>query len=118
MPTLPNSPTKRDPPRVLLSTTRGGSNGYFTFVSTYANVASKTTPATRNPMVKGSLHEVVSACEKPKTSENNPPATRNRPGRSSGSRLAPSSRCNHATVPAVAHTANTRLTKSVHRHDA
>ncbi len=30
-------------------------------------------------MVKGSLHAVVSAWEKPKTSENSPPATRNRP---------------------------------------
>ena len=82
-----------DPPLVRLSTTRGGSSGYFALVSKEANTASRTTPATRNPIVKGLLHAVVSACEKPKTSENSPPATRKRPGRSNGSWSAPSSSC-------------------------
>jgi hypothetical protein len=43
----------------------------------------------RNPIVKGFRHEVVSACENPNTSENSPPATRNRPGRSRGLWSAP-----------------------------
>ena len=107
-----------DPPLVRLRTTRGGSRGYLALVSKEANVASRTTPATRNPIVKGSLHEVVSAWENPKTSENRPPATRKRPGRSNGSRSVTWSVFNQSRAPAMAMAANRRLTKSVQRHEA
>lgn len=85
MPTLANSMARRDPPRVRLSTTRGGSSGCSALVSKYAKATSRTNPARRNPIVKGLRHAVVSAWEKPKTSENSPPATSKRPGRSNGS---------------------------------
>ena len=66
----------------------------------------------------GSLHDVVSAWEKPKTSEKSPPATKKRPGRSNGSWSAPSSFFNQSMAPVMAMAANTRLTKSVQRHEA
>ena len=79
------SDTNNDPPRVRLSTTRGGSSGNFALVSKTANRATRTTPMTRKATVNGSLHPVVSACEKPNTSENSPTPTSRSPGTSKGS---------------------------------
>ena len=69
-------------------------------------------------MVNGSLHDVVSAWEKPKTSENNPPPTKNTPGRSNGSWSTPSSFFNQSEAPVMAIAAKTRLTKRVQRQEA
>src|SRR5580692_2520217 len=118
MPTLAMSMTTSDPPRVRLSTTRNGSSGYRAFDSTTTNIVSSTAPRDNDPIVTASPQLVVSACEKPKTSANNPPATRKIPGRSKGSWSVPLSVRNQRSDPAIATTAKKRFTKSVHLQEA
>ena len=58
---LANSMARIEPPLVLFWMIRGGSSGYGARVSSTAKLASRITPKTRKPMVKGLPQAVVSA---------------------------------------------------------
>ena len=93
-----------------LVTTRSGKSGLRLRDWITANNASSSAPPVRNAIVVWLAQLVVSAGEKPNTSENNPAETVSTPGMSSLGLTAGAWLCSSASAPVTAIVANTRLT--------